>query len=105
MSKFSLSILSIAVLAIAITTAITGCSGIFDAIADTVLANEVRFDDREVPRTAYAISASADEVQLVGGARQRPELQPAAWHAGVGIHPREQTSTYCVANAPSLCLP
>lgn len=67
MSKFSLSILSIAVLAIAITTAITGCSGMFDTIADTVLANEVRFDDREAPRTAYAILASADEVQLVGG--------------------------------------
>lgn len=40
---------------------------IFDKIADTVLANEVRFDDREFPRTAHAISASGDEVQVLGG--------------------------------------
>ncbi|UVJ44850.1 hypothetical protein NVV94_04490 [Pseudomonas sp. LS1212] len=67
MSKFSLSILGIAALATTMVTVIAGCSGAFDRIADTVLANEVRFDDQETPRTAYAISASADEVQSVGG--------------------------------------
>ncbi|HLD68573.1 MAG TPA: hypothetical protein VJA19_21335 [Pseudomonas sp.] len=67
MSKTFLSIIGATVLAMVISTSVTGCSGLFDKIADTLLANEVRFDDREAPRTAYVISASADEVQLVGG--------------------------------------
>ncbi|WDU65604.1 hypothetical protein LRS56_14845 [Pseudomonas poae] len=67
MRKLPLSILGLAMLAVVLTTAVTGCSGIFNGIADTLLANEVRFDDRETPRTAYALSASADQVQLVGG--------------------------------------
>ena len=67
MSKFVASILGIAFFALAVTLAITGCSGVFNTVADTVLANEVRFDDREPPRTAYAISASADPVQVLGG--------------------------------------
>lgn len=49
-----------------IITAI-GFSGVFDFIGDTLLANEVRFDDREPPLTPYAIPASADNVQIVGG--------------------------------------
>lgn len=60
-------ILGTVLLVAAITIALVGCSGVFDKIADTVLANEVRFDDREAPRTAYAIKASADNVQLLGG--------------------------------------
>lgn len=67
MKKFSLAILGIAFLAVAITTSVTGYSGIFNKIADTVLANEVRFDDLEAPSTPYAIAASADGVQVVGG--------------------------------------
>lgn len=67
MSKTFLSFLGAAVLAMMITTSVTGCSGLFNKLADTVLANEVRFDDREAPRTPYAIAASADGVQMVGG--------------------------------------
>lgn len=40
---------------------------ILDTVANTVLANEVRFDDFELPRSSYAIGASADSVQLLGG--------------------------------------
>jgi hypothetical protein len=47
--------------------AISGCSHLFDKVADKVLANEVGFDDREVPLTPYAIAASSDGVQLMGG--------------------------------------
>jgi hypothetical protein len=54
-------------LAPAAITLLTGCVSLFDRIADTVLANEVRFDDRESPPTAYAIPASADAIQLLGG--------------------------------------
>lgn len=60
-------ILSLMILAGATIIFFTGCTAVFDRIADTVLANEVRFDDREAPRTAFAITASADGVQLVGG--------------------------------------
>ncbi|MDX4008846.1 hypothetical protein QYP00_20055, partial [Pseudomonas aeruginosa] len=67
MSRIFLSIVGIAVLASAAATAVSGCAGVFDRIADTLLANEVRFDDRETPRTAYAIPASADALQTLGG--------------------------------------
>lgn len=62
------SILSLAAIAAVVTGAsITGCASLFDKIADTILANEVRFDDREPPQTAHAIGASGDRVQLTGG--------------------------------------
>jgi hypothetical protein len=60
----------IATLAVVSTIYITGCAALFDMVADTVLANEVRFDDRESPRTPYAIAASGDGVQLAGGQGQ-----------------------------------
>jgi len=49
------------------TISVTGCAAFFDKIADAVLANEVRFDDRESPRTPYTIAASGATVQLAGG--------------------------------------
>ncbi|MBT9465517.1 hypothetical protein [Hydrogenophaga sp.] len=62
------SIVSLATLAVVVTSVyITGCTSLFDRIADTVLANEVRSDDREPPHTAHAIMASGDRVQMVGG--------------------------------------
>jgi hypothetical protein len=67
MSKRTLQVLTVATLAIVSIAVVAGCSSAFDWIADTLLANEVRFDDPEPPRTAYAIAASADEVQMVGG--------------------------------------
>jgi len=67
MNKRILSILGFTALAIASITSLTGCAVFFDRIADTVLANEVRYDDREAPHTAYAIAASSDGVQLIGG--------------------------------------
>lgn len=67
MNKRLLSLLGVAAVAVAVTISITGCAAMFDKIADTLLANEVRFDDRESPRTAYAIAASSDGVQLMGG--------------------------------------
>lgn len=60
-------ILAATALACAAVVSVTGCSALFDKIADTVLANEVRFDDREAPRTPHAIAASSDGVQLMGG--------------------------------------
>lgn len=57
----------IVVIAATAVATFTGCAPMFNRIADTVLANEVRYDDREAPRTAYAIPASADGVQLAGG--------------------------------------
>ena len=62
-----LSAVSIMVLTVMAVISITGCAALFDKIADTVLANEVRFDDREAPRTPHAIGASGDGVQLLGG--------------------------------------
>ena len=67
MNKPLLSILGVTGLVVAATISVTGCAAFFDKIADTVLANEVRFDDREPPRTPHAITASSDGVQLVGG--------------------------------------
>ena len=67
MNKRLLSIFGFAILALVTITSVNGCAALFDKIADTVLANEVRFDDRESPRSPYAISASADGVQLAGG--------------------------------------
>jgi hypothetical protein len=67
MSTLRLSLLAFAALALVINTGLSGCSKTADWVADTVLANEVRFDDREAPRTAYAIAASADAVQTLGG--------------------------------------
>jgi hypothetical protein len=61
------SVLSLAIIAAVTIISASGCSAFFDKIADTVLANEVRFDDREAPRTAHYISASGDAVQLAGG--------------------------------------
>lgn len=49
------------------TLTIAGCAGIFNKVADSVLANEVRFDDRESPLTPQNLGASADLVQLLGG--------------------------------------
>ncbi|GEM_PF-2159269 len=66
MSKTFSPVFGTALLAMAAFTSMTGCTGLFDKLADTVLANEVRFDDREAPRTAYAITPSADVVQIVG---------------------------------------
>lgn len=45
----------------------TSCSSPLGEFADKLLANEVRFDDRELPHTAHAIHASGDVVQLAGG--------------------------------------
>lgn len=67
MNKRILYLLSLTTIAVVATISITGCAAFFDKIADTVLANEVRFDDREAPRTPHAIAASGDGVQLVGG--------------------------------------
>lgn len=67
MNQRQRSTLKLAALSIPAIVLTSGCATFFDRVADTVLANEVRFDDREVPRTAYPISASADLVQLVGG--------------------------------------
>lgn len=67
MKKRKLSILAFMALTVVVTISITGCAALFDKIADTVLANEVRFDDREAPRTPHAIAASGDGVQLLGG--------------------------------------
>lgn len=67
MKKRMLSIFGVAALAVTAAISVTGCAGLFDKIADTVLANEVRFDDRESPRTPHAIAASGDGVQLLGG--------------------------------------
>lgn len=67
MNKRILSILHLPALAMVTTISITGCSAFFDTIANTVLANEVRFDDSETPPTPHAIAASGDAVQLVGG--------------------------------------
>lgn len=66
MSKLTRSVLCVTVLA-GFTFVITGCAGLFNKIADTVLSNEVRFDDRESPRTPAIMAASADSVQLLGG--------------------------------------
>jgi hypothetical protein len=67
MKKRLLCILGLPALAMVTIISVTGCGAFFDKIADTVLANEVRFDDRESPRTPYAIAASGDGVQLAGG--------------------------------------
>ena len=61
------SVLYTTALLVAATISITGCTTFFNKVADTVLANEVRFDDREAPRTPHAIAASVDGVQLAGG--------------------------------------
>lgn len=50
-----------------VTVAVTGCAVFFNKVADTVLANEVRFDDREAPPAPQNLTASADAVQLMGG--------------------------------------
>lgn len=52
---------------IATCLALTGCAGSIGKIADTLLANEVGSDDRELPQTAYAIPASADRIQMLAG--------------------------------------
>ncbi len=67
MNKRRLSIVGLGLLVVVAIVSMTGCAGFFDRVADTVLANEVRYDDREAPRTAYPIAASADAVQLAGG--------------------------------------
>jgi hypothetical protein len=96
-------ILGTVLLVAAITIAVVGCSGVFDKIADTVLANEVRFDDREAPRTAYAIKASADNVQLLGGQGNglSCSLPPGTQALAFG---RRDESSYRFANAASLCI-
>lgn len=66
MNTFPASFLRVAVLAAA-AVSVTGCVGFFDKVADKVLSNEVRFDDREAPRTPHIMAASADGVQLAGG--------------------------------------
>jgi hypothetical protein len=67
MIKRIIFLLGVGVLATVTIFSASGCAAFFDKIADTVLANEVRFDDRESPRTAHAIAASGDGVQLAGG--------------------------------------
>lgn len=67
MKKRSLYIAAIAAVAAAVVTSITGCSSLLDTVASTILANEVRFDDRESPRTPYALMPSSDALQLLGG--------------------------------------
>lgn len=57
----------VATLALVTLLAVVGCASPIGSIADTLLANEVRSDDHELPQTAYAIPASADGVQLIGG--------------------------------------
>ena len=46
---------------------LSGCVGSFDLLANNILSNEVRFDDREYPHTAYAISPSSETSQILGG--------------------------------------
>ncbi len=67
MNKRFLSAFGATVLATIATVSVTGCVAFYDKVADTLLANEVRLDDSEAPHTAYAIPASADGVQLIGG--------------------------------------
>lgn len=47
--------------------AIAGCASSIGKIADSLLANEVGSDDRELPQTAYAIPASANGIQMLAG--------------------------------------
>ncbi len=67
MNKRIFSIIGLTTLGVATIGSFTSCTAFFDKIADTVLANEVRYDDRESPPTPYAIAASGDGVQLAGG--------------------------------------
>jgi len=78
---------------VAVTFLVTGCIGISNKIADTVLANEVRFDDREPPHSPQSLAASADGVQHLGGQGQGlscslpPFAQALAFDKNVGEAP------------------
>src|SRR3569832_1374289 len=54
-------------LGIVVMSSVSGCASLFDGIANTLLANEVRQDDREAPHTARALLPGSEEMQLVGG--------------------------------------
>jgi hypothetical protein len=54
-------------LLVAVVSLSMGCVGTSNRIAETVLANEVRFDDREPPQSPQSLAASADAVQHLGG--------------------------------------
>jgi len=51
----------------ALAVLLNGCAGTADWIANAILANAIKTDDREMPQTAYAIPSSADDVQILGG--------------------------------------
>lgn len=46
---------------------LNGCATPLDWVAERILANAAKEDDRETPPTPYAIRSSADETQIIGG--------------------------------------
>lgn len=59
--------IALGVTAIFVVLVQSGCSSALDRVADAVLANEVRLDERVPPHTAHAILPSTDTIQILGG--------------------------------------